>query len=172
MLSIKDFMEVIGYRITEGSEYCWQCYGANAYCLDSWNGEHDGHTVSIVFDTQTQVVYQMEVCDYQANRAYRWINPDYVEAHRNEANVRMVNHKEAWDEVDFVELEVPEDILEKARAIVEGQEYDTRVQVPLTLDKEQMYQLMTMAHEQDLTLNQLVEKILQEEVDRLNSVEQ
>jgi hypothetical protein len=37
-------MEVTDYRITEGSTYQWHCYGNNAYALDSWNGDQDGHT--------------------------------------------------------------------------------------------------------------------------------
>ena len=34
-MNLKDFMEVIDYKITEGSEYQWSCFGNNAYTLDS-----------------------------------------------------------------------------------------------------------------------------------------
>ena len=77
MITLKDFMEVIDYKITEGSEYLWHCYGEHAYRLDSWNQEQDGHTVSIVFDTRTQEVYEASAYDYGRNRAYRLINPVY-----------------------------------------------------------------------------------------------
>lgn len=80
MITIKQFMETCGYRITEGSDFGWDCYGHNAYRLDSWNGDQDGHTVSIVFDTQTQVVYEVEAFDYSRERAYRMINPEYKAA--------------------------------------------------------------------------------------------
>ena len=51
MITIKEWMELVDYKITEGSTYGWQCYGPNAYCLDSWNGVYDdgGYSFSIIF---------------------------------------------------------------------------------------------------------------------------
>ena len=43
-----------------------------------------------------------------------------------------------------------------------GNEYDTRVMVPVDLDDDTLMKLFTIAHEQDITLNQLVENILTE----------
>jgi hypothetical protein len=166
MITLKDFMETVDYKVTEGSDYCWNCYGPNAYRLDSWNQEQDGHTVSIVFDTRSHVVYEANAYDYQRNRAYRLINPDYVQAHKDEAVDRGVDIDQAWDDVNYVDLETDEDFLEKARAIVAEEEYDTRVQVPLTLPDDQMFELMKMAHERDLTLNQMVEQMLREVIER------
>jgi len=47
---------------------------------------------------------------------------------------------------------------------------DNRVTIGLDLDEDLLYQLMLMAHEQDITLNQLVEKILREYLDQETSV--
>lgn len=41
--------------------------------------------------------------------------------------------------------------------------------VPLDLEKEELYELMLMAHERDITLNQLVENLLREVIDRLEN---
>ena len=41
MITLKEWMELVDYRITEGSDYCWSCYGPDAYSLDSWNGDQD-----------------------------------------------------------------------------------------------------------------------------------
>ena len=57
MLTLKDWMEIADYKITEGSDYQWQSYGPNAYIMTSWNGENDGYSFSIYFDTKTQEVY-------------------------------------------------------------------------------------------------------------------
>lgn len=160
MITLKDFMETVGYRVTEGSDYCWNCYGATAYRLDYWNQLQDGHSISIVFDTRTHVVYEATAYDYPRERAYRLINPLYAQAHREEAQDRSVDERQAWDDVDYVDLEVDDDFLGKARAIVAGEDYDDRVEVPLTLDDDQLFDLMRMAHEQDVTLNQLVEDVL------------
>jgi len=43
MITLKQWMEVVNYRITEGSQFQWECYGSHAYTLDSWNGDIDGH---------------------------------------------------------------------------------------------------------------------------------
>ena len=162
MISLKQFMETVNYRITEGSDYGWECYGHDAYMLDSWNGEQDGHSLTIIFDTKTQAVYEVQAHDYVNQRAYRLINPDYAKKNKKEAKKRNVSRKEAWDDVDYVDLETDEDFLEKAQAIVEGINYDTRVQVPLELDDDTMFQMMRMAHERDLTLNEFVEDLLRE----------
>lgn len=164
MITLKEFFEVAEYRITEGSEYGWQCFGHDAYSLDSWNGDQNGHTLTVVFDRKTQVVYQVEAFDYANERAYRIINPDYRQAFDDECKRREIVDQ-AWERDDrtpvkFTDLDVVDDWLEKASAIVAGEEYDTRVKIPLELDRDQLHELMLLAHQQDLTLNQLVEKVV------------
>lgn len=160
MITLKEFMEVVDYRITEGSSYQWQCFGSNAYGLDSWNGDYDGYSFTIIFDTRTQEVYEVQAHDYRNNRAYRLINPEYVDEHKAEARSREVNINEAWENVNYVDLEVDDDWIQKALAIKDGENYDTRVSVPLDLDDSELFVLMKMAHERDLTLNEFVEEIL------------
>jgi hypothetical protein len=167
MITLKEWMEVVDYRITEGSNYLWECYGTDAYRLDAWNGEQDGHSHSIVFDTKTQEVYEVTSYDYRNNRAYRLMNPEFVELHKAEARRHQVNEREAWDEVNYTDLEVVDDWIEKARAIEAGEvDYDERVRVPLDLEDEHLFELMKLAHEQDITLNQLVENVLREAIEQ------
>lgn len=166
MITLKDFMETVDYRVTEGSEYWWRCFGDKAYRLDSWNGDQDGHTVSIVFDTATQEVYSVEAFDYRNERAYRMINPAYKEAYDNEVQERDIED-EAWQRDDgtsvkFVDLESEEDFLEKARAIVLGEDYDTRVSIPLNMDKDGLLLIFQAAHERDMTFNQFVEQAVKD----------
>ena len=164
MISLKEYLEVIDYRITEGDNYGWHCYGPDAHVLSAWNGIHGsgGWSTNIVFDTKDQTIYEIEVCDYTNDRAYRLINPEYTKAHQKEADTRGINFSEAWDTVKYTDLETCEDWIEKATAIISGNEYDTRVQVPLTLDDDQLFDLMKLAHNSDLTLNELVEDILRD----------
>ena len=162
MITIKEFMEIVDYKITEGSDYCWQCYGPDAYRLDSWNQDQDGHSVSIVFDTKTHIVYEATAYDYKRARAYRLINPDFLQAHRDEAKDRDVNENQAWDDVNYVDLDIDDNFIQKALAIVADEDYDTRVDMPLELPEDQLFELMKMAHERDITLNQLVEDLLKQ----------
>lgn len=164
MITVKEFMELVDYRLTEGDSYLWKCFGDNAYSLSAWNGDHDGWSFNMVFDTQTQVVYTVETCDYARDRAYRLINPDFKQAHDDEAKTRGISANEAWDDVNYVDLETVEDFIQKGQAIRDGVEYDTRVSVPLTVPDDVLFELMKRAHEQDITFNQLVENVLWEAI--------
>lgn len=160
MITMKEWMEVVGYRITEGSDYTWDCYGTHAYSLDSWNGEHNGHSFCITFDTKTQEVFEVAAHDYANQRAYRMINPDYAKKHKKECKQKSVNLNEAWEDVNYIDLETDDDFISKCLAIRAGEDYDTRVDVPLDLPEETIFQLMKLAHENDQTLNEYVEDIL------------
>jgi hypothetical protein len=173
MITLKQWMEVCDYRITEGSEYGWHCFGPNAYRLDSWNGDHDGHTVTITFDTKTQEVYQVEAFDYRKERAYRLTNPVYVKAFEKEVKDRAIVD-EAWENeagqsVRYTDLDVVEDFIEKARAIVNEEDYDTRVSVPVEFSDEELLKYMKMAHDRDMTFNQFVEEALRTEINKMTN---
>ena len=160
MISMKEWMELVDYKITEGSVYGWTCYGPNAYTLDSWNGEHGkgGYSFSIIFSTKSQKVYEVSMCDYTNDRAYRMINPKNAEKHRMEAESKSVIGNNAWDEVNYVDLEIDDDFIQKALAIRAGEKYDTRVQVEVDFSDEELLQYMKLAHERDMTFNELVEE--------------
>jgi uncharacterized protein (DUF2225 family) len=162
MITMKEWMELVDYKITEGGEYGWSCYGPNAYCLDSWNGVHGkgGYSFSIVFSTKTQKVYEVTMCDYTNNRAFRMIAENKQKKHRKESTERGVNLNEAWDNVDYIDLDVDDDFFQKALAIRAGESYDTRVQIPVDFSDEELLQYMKMAHERDMTFNEFVEEAL------------
>jgi predicted DNA binding CopG/RHH family protein len=153
MLTLKEWMELVDYRITEGGDY--NLYSDNAYALSSWNGDQDGYSMEIIFDTKTQVVYCVEACDYKHQRAYRLFHPDYK-------NVDQI--KEAWDDVDWCDLEADDDFIQKSLSIVAGEDYDTRVSIPIDLPDHELMAIFKMAHEADMTFNDYVEKILREKL--------
>ena len=166
MITMKEWMELVNYRITEGSDYMWQCYGSNAYALDSWNGEQDGHSFTVIFDTRDQTVYEVQAHDYVHNRAYRMINEDFQKKNRKEAKKRDIDKDNAWDDVDYVDLDVDDDFIQKCLAIRAGEDYDTRVSVPMEFSDQELLTYMKLAHERDITFNQLVEQALREAIER------
>lgn len=168
MITLKEWMEVVEYRVTEGSTFQWQCYGPNAYSLDSWNGEQDGNSFTVIFDTKTQVVYEVQAHDFKNQRAYRIVNPDFKFDRDVESANRNVSLNEAWDDVDYVDLEADDDWIQKAQAIAAGEEYDTRVSIPIDLPEAELMVLFKMAHEQDMTFNDFVEQTLRKQLDLLN----
>lgn len=176
MITLKDFMEAVDYRITEGSNYQWQCFGSNAYCLDSWNGDLEGHTVSIIFDTKDQTVYQAMAYDYARKRAYRMTNPDFKEDFDAECQDRDILDI-AWEDdegnpIKYIDLEVEDDFLEKVHSIVNEEDYDTRVQVPVDFSDDELFRYMKMAHERDMTFNEFVEMALRAAIDEIKMREQ
>ena len=150
MITLKEWMEVTNYRITEGSDY--NAYGG-AYALTSWNGDQDGYSLEIIFDQKTQTVYEVQACDYKHNRAYRLINDAHKQVGRDD---------EAWDDTRWIDLEADDDWIQKAQAIVAGRDYDTRITVPIDLTDQELLALMKLAHERDVTLNHLVDQVLRE----------
>jgi hypothetical protein len=159
MLTLPEFFELIDHRVTGGSEFQWQCYGNQAQVIDS---DGANYSFSVVFDRDDQEVYEVTVCDYANNRAYRMIDPDFKSGHDNEAAARDVPADQAWDNVRYVDLDVDDDFIQKGQAIRAGQPYDTRIQVDLDLPDNVLFDLMKLAHERDITLNHLIEQILRE----------
>lgn len=161
-------MEAIQYKINDGHEYLWRCFGPNARGMGHWNGEYDGNgiTVNCVFDTVNQTVYEMQAWDDKNDVQYRWVHPGYIEGQAAEAKRRGIDFYQSYDDRKFIDLEVAEDILEKASAIVAGLEYDKRVIVPLELNNDELFLMMKLAHEKDMTLNNYVEYILTQEINR------
>lgn len=160
-------METVNYRITEGSDYGWNCYGPNAHSLTAWNEIHGdgGWGASIVFDTKDQTVYEVEICDYTNQRAYRIINPDFRKEYDKESKDRGELADCAWDDVKFTDLEVDDDWIQKALAIIAGEKYDTRIKFQVEFNNDELFKYMLLAHEKDITLNQLVELAVQSAID-------
>jgi hypothetical protein len=172
MITMKQWMDLVEYRITEGSEFTWRCYGPDAYSLDSWDGRYeDGHSFCIIFDTKTQAVYEVQAHDYLHQRAYRMINPAYVKKHKKESKRMGTDLNEAWEDVDYVDLEVDEDFLEKAQAIHRGEDYSTDVSIPLDLPDDLLMFAFKAAHQENMTFNDWMNKMLKAFVDRVESGE-
>ena len=165
-MRLNEINEVLGHRITGGSEYQWNCYPDGRY-LDY---ESDFAHVSVLYSTVDQTVYQAEVSVKREawdedKKPYRWLNPDYKDALYKESEKRQVDTDIAWDDVKWIDLEMEEDFLEKATAIFNGEEYDTRVKIEFDLDDSSILKLATEAHKRDITLNKMIEIILQEVID-------
>ena len=103
----------------------------------------------------TQDVYLVEACDFRNNRAYRRIADGY----------KLPEPEQAWDDIDWITLDVDDDFMQKSLAIKAGENYDTRVSMELNLDHDTEYELMKMAHAKDITLNEMIGEVLQTVID-------
>ena len=152
MPTLKQFMELVEFKLTEVESD--SDYGPYTTRFTYWNKVQTGVSVSAVFDTMLQKIHELTVCDYTANKGYIWIDPE-----------NHVGEVEMCDGIYFTHLEIAEDFFEKAYAILNGIEYDTRIQVPLDLTEEDLFRLMREAHASDITLNQRVERILRKVIE-------
>jgi len=167
MMNLKEVNNALDHKIVGGSEHLWKCY-PNGRFLDY---ESDYAHASVVFDTETQMVYCAEVTKKDYDVLYRWINPDYLQAFKEEALERNVDPNLAWDNVKWVDLEVDTDWCTKANAIMNNKSFDNRIEVPLDLDNDLLLELALQAHKRDITINKMVELILQEVIDNNKSTE-
>ena len=166
-MKLSEVNQALDHKITSGSEYQWNCYPDGRY-LDY---ESDFAHASVIYSTDNQTVYQAEISVKREawdedKKPYRWLNPDYKDAFYKESKKRKIDTDMAWDDVKWVDLEVAEDFLEKATALFNGEECDTRVQMSVDLDEDVLLKLTMEAHKRDITLNKMIEIILQEVIDR------
>lgn len=157
-MHLKQINESFDHTIVEGSEYQWNCFGKNARFLDY---ENDYARATVVFDTKNQYIYEASVNSKESDETiYRYLSPDFKEKYLRECEVKDVDPAIAFDDVRFIDLEVEEDFLEKGKALFANKPFDKRIQIPLELSDEEFNSLAMMAHENDITINKMIEKIL------------
>lgn len=177
-MNLSDVITAAGSRISNASEYLWQCFGNNAYSIDFRDTDGEECT-SCTYDKEHQFVFEITVSVPGQDQCFRWINPEYREAYVNECKQRNINPSIAWDDLRYTEISDESLMLEYVKDVGEtyyddlpiSEESDIdekgRVSVPLEMTEEETFRLMTLAHEADLTLNEYVEKILEKEILRI-----
>lgn len=174
-LTLADIDEALEHKISGGSDYQWACYGPDARYLDYTISGIDV-TGSVIYDTKTQEVYEACLCDGPRDLAYRWSNPKFVKAHRKEAKKRGVDADQAWDDVKYQAVDVDEWIQLALELMAQNKtclidslranwDEDNGTDVRIDLPIDELLQLCLMAHEQDITLNEMVNNILREYID-------
>lgn len=93
-MQVDQFLRAVRHGVTDGSKFCWDCYGSSAWYLDA-----DG--VSAVIDQDTGKVYELSI---YGDANYRWIDPDHVEKYLEESASRGCNPWQAYDDVMFVRI--------------------------------------------------------------------
>lgn len=116
------FQEMIvaaDYKISEGSEYLWKCYGPNARFLD-FKSEEFEIEADMVFDSKNQTVYS--ACLFLKDKCYRWMNPDFIKAFKEESYDKNIDPRMAYEGTNFNECDVWSDFTEKVnQAFTTGQ---------------------------------------------------
>jgi hypothetical protein len=185
-MTLNDVINAAGARISGGDPYMWQCYGSNANYIEFRDTNGAGYAHAI-YDTKNYIVYEIHIEVPNTEQCFRWLNPITKHAYYSEAEKRGIDPNNAWDEVGYTHVDTDELILEYLEDIglgyynnlpilsskepIEEVGEDGRVGVPLELEDDELFNIMKLAHEADMSLNEFVEKILREEILRIQTEE-
>lgn len=167
-MKLNDVINAAGARISGGDPYGWGCFGDNANFIEFRDTSGQGYAHAI-YDTKNYTVYEINVTVPNRDICFRWLNPEFKDAFYSDAESRGVDPEEAWDDVKCTNVDSEARIIDHLENIGECDYSEVpdekgRVSVPLELTEEETFRLMKAAHEKDVTLNQLVEDILREEI--------
>jgi hypothetical protein len=135
--------------------------------------KHECWIIRVQFDPFYHVVYQIDVTTLGNGAArYRWVNPKYLERyHQN-------NFEYQIDDKHIKELNTdnsPDKILMIARDVVNGvivhpsknkTEEETET-IALDLNDSELALIARAAHEKDITINQFMNDVIREELDKV-----
>lgn len=171
---INQVMAAANWCALSGSVYYWDCFGPNVRILTFEKNQTDGsapvyndnEVADVVYSTTTGQVYKLSVYNQpkfdgdENTWAYTWIDPEVKNQYIAECRQRNVVPFVVWESFVAALVETEDDILQKLHDQVNMRKVDHCIQVPLKLSDKEWYSLMRMAHEKDITLNQLVENTL------------
>lgn len=156
------YIRAIEFKITDGDNFLWKCFGPNARFLESLDG--DFH-VSAVFDTVTRRIYEASISStYSGDIGYRWIDMDYIEAYKEEAASRNVDWMQLCDDKRWAMTDDFDDIIDKITKITRGEEYDPRVILYLELDDDVKEMVENAATLLGISIEEFVERALKETI--------
>ena len=161
---LREALEAVDYRFSSGDRYLWTCYGPDSVYLNLEDTE--GRPVgSILFDSGNADVYEITVEVPGEPLCYRWVNPDFADDYRDEAESRNVDPDIAWDDVEYTDIETEDDMLDKLEAIVNCREFDRSIEVPITMSADEELELHRQAHAAGMSTNDYVNLALRKFVD-------
>jgi hypothetical protein len=163
---LKNALDSVKYRFTSGDRYLWNSYGPDAVYLDIKDVQ-DRPIGSILFDSSSAEVYEITVEVPGEALCYRWINPDFENLYRKEAESKGINPDIAWDDVIYTDIIAENDILNKLEAIFNCREFDRTISVPLYLTQDEELELYRQAHAADMSTNEYVNMALRKQIDAL-----
>ena len=115
-MKLLDVLQAAKGRVVGGSEFQWKCW-PDAQYMDL--SDIDGKEIAgCVFSRKNHDVYEVECHVYEDELAYRWIDPAWRKASKDEAAERGVDSKNAYDDVPFIKVKHEDEILKLLTHIV------------------------------------------------------
>lgn len=125
-MKLIQIIEACGARVSGGTEYQWDCYGPNARYMDF--ADTDGlEYCSVVHDSKTYEVYQIDIHVPGYEQAFQWHEPKYLPRYLDECKARDIKPHEAWDDLVYQSVD-EETILQYAKDV--GETYYDNLPIP------------------------------------------
>lgn len=105
-MKLQGFLKAIKYKITDGFEYQWKCFGSNAFCVGrelSRNNQYI-YSASCVFDTKTQQLYEVTFWDYKKEETFRWIKKSFLKSYKSECRKRNISFNNSLDDKKYTDV--------------------------------------------------------------------
>jgi hypothetical protein len=151
MIKLNDFLNITEYETGHLEVVNQQdVYGKTAISLEVYGVGFN--KLICVYDIVSQEVLEIIAEDDAARKSYVWQTSDIK---------GLGNYRDY-----LIELEAEEDVLEKAEAIFNGVPYDSRIVIPLDIKDEDFLMYAKAAHKLDITINEFMEKAIQEMVEK------
>lgn len=166
-MQLKHVIDAIDYRITSAEKYYWACYGEDVLYIN-FDDIRSRPVGSFLFNSRTAEVYEITVEVPGEELCYRWIRPGFENDYRLEAAAKGVPADIAWDDVEYTDIETEDDILEKLTAIINCQEFDRTIEIPIKLTEAEELCLHRQAHAAGMTTNEYANMALRAAIDSEN----
>lgn len=166
-MNLSEIIKITNFKMNEENiPFLWNCFGKNARILD-FNSNNLSYSVSCVFDSETQKIYEVNICSSDS-KYYRWIDENFIEIVKKEYCDKNIDFKKATDELNWIDLDNTEDVLRKVTQVIENGVCDEYVVINLDLEKDVIFNLSMLAHEKNITLNEMIVEILRKEMNKKN----
>lgn len=104
-------------RVSGGDKFQWKCWGDNARFME-FADINGSEFCSVVFDTKTYDVYDIEIFIPDTDICFRWFNPAFIDRYINEAKVRNIDYMLAWDSIKFIPVNDAQVIIEYIKDVM------------------------------------------------------
>jgi len=129
-MKLIDVIDAAGGRCSGGDPYMWHCYGEHANYMEFRTVAGQGYS-HCIYDTKTYMVYEVHAEIPEKDQAFRWLNPKTKDAYLQEATQRKVNPNEAWDEVEYINIDEYDEMLNLLTEIGEGTYQEDEFTMPM-----------------------------------------
>ena len=165
MIFLNEIIRATNYSNIKPDKYCWDSFGkfANLTYIEVENASEE--ILSFIYDYRTQEVFLIHLSTDDTTH-YQWVSKNHFEKYNEECIKRGYDVNKVYDDSDIVYINVDDEtqILQQISSIFENITANNLSNLDFVLDDDLILPLAKMAHERDITLNQLITEIISNEV--------